>query len=151
MKWLLSSSHRHGQFLPVAGRQLHRRHHYHLQGVQLFNLVARFGLPCLITSDRGAQFTSLLWATMSATLGIGLNTTTAFHPQTNGMVERLYHHLKEALKARLTAIDWHNQLQWVLSGLRTMVKADLDTSQADFVYSSPLSVPAGGLPATSLP
>ena len=114
----------------------------------LFNWVARFGLPRLITSDRGAQFTSSLWAAMSATLGIELNTTTAFHPQSNGMVERLHRRLKEALKARLTATDWFDQLPWVLLGLRTTVKVDLDASPADFVYGAPLSVPAGGVPAT---
>ena len=117
----------------------------------LFNWVSRFGLPRLITSDRGTQFTSSLWAAMSASLGIELNTTTSFHPQSNGMVERLHRRLKEALKTRLTAMDWYDQLPWVLLGLRTTVKADLDASPADFVLGAPLSVPAGGLPAMSTP
>ena len=118
----------------------------------LYNWVARFGLPRLITSDRGAQFTSSLWAAMSTILGIELSTTTAYHPQSNGMVERLHRRLKESLKARLSAADWHDQLPWVLLGLRTTVKDDLQASPADFVYGAPLALPAGGLPTTdSLP
>ena len=117
----------------------------------LFNWVSRFGLPRLITSDRGTQFTSSLWAAMSSSLGMELNTTTSFHPQSNGMVERLHRRLKEALKTRLTASDWFDQLPWVLLGLRTTVKADLDASPADFVLGAPLAVPAGGLPAISSP
>ena len=117
----------------------------------LLNWVARFGLPRLVTSDRGTQFTSSLWSTMSQLLGIQLNSTTAFHPQSNGMVERLHRRLKEALKARLTSSDWHDQLPWVLLGLRTTVKEDLHAAPSDFVYGSPLAIPAGGLPDVDPP
>jgi transposase InsO family protein len=50
--------------------------------------VSRFGVPAVITSDRGAQFTSSLWAALCSLLNIQHNQTTAYHPQSNGMVER---------------------------------------------------------------
>ena len=113
----------------------------------LHNWVARFGLPRLITSDRGSQFTSALWAKMSATLGMQLTTTTAYHPQSNGLVERMHRRLKEALKARLTGPDWHSQLPWVLLGLRATAKADIGASPAELVFGAPLTVPGDCLPA----
>jgi transposase InsO family protein len=61
--------------------------------------VSRFGVPATLTSDRGVQFTSSFWAAVTGRLGVRHNTTTAFHPQSNGMVERFHRHLKEALKA----------------------------------------------------
>ena len=47
--------------------------------VQAFldNWVARFGIPTMVTTDRGAQFTSELWRKTLTKLGISANTTTA--------------------------------------------------------------------------
>ena len=112
----------------------------------MYNWISRFGVPKMITSDRGAQFTSALWSNMSETLGIQLNRTTAYHPQSNGLVERMHRRLKEALKARLTSPDWFVQLPWVLLGLRSTVKEDLDTSPAELVFGSPLALPGDVLP-----
>jgi transposase InsO family protein len=39
----------------------------------------RFGVPAVITSDRGAQFTSSLWAARCQLLNISHSTTTAYH------------------------------------------------------------------------
>jgi transposase InsO family protein len=47
--------------------------------------VARFGVPAIITSDRGVQFASALWAATMKKLGIKHLMTTAFHPQSNGL------------------------------------------------------------------
>ena len=47
--------------------------------------VSRFGIPAIITSDRGAQFTSSVWAVVCASLSISVSTTTSFHPQSNGL------------------------------------------------------------------
>ena len=73
----------------------------------LHHWVARFGVPEDITSDRGRQFTSALWTQLSSLLGINGNTTTAYHPQANGMVERLHRQLKASLKSP------HDELQLV--------------------------------------
>ena len=53
----------------------------------LHGWVSRHGLPSVISSDRGAQFTSTLWENMSVTLGVKLQPTVAYHPQANGLVE----------------------------------------------------------------
>jgi IS30 family transposase len=62
--------------------------------------IQRLGVPDTITSDRGPQFTSALWTALCALLDIRHSPTTAYHPQSNGLVERLHRRLKDALKAR---------------------------------------------------
>ena len=109
--------------------------------------IARFGVPEDISSDRGVQFTSQLWADVSQLLGMALHRTTAYHPQANGLVERFHRHLKCALKARLTGPAWLNELPWVLLGIRTAPKEDLGTSSAELVYGAPLTVPGDCLPS----
>jgi hypothetical protein len=58
--------------------------------------VARFGVPQCITSDRGPQFVSAVWAAFTARLGIKSQLTTPYHPQANGAVERFHRRLKDA-------------------------------------------------------
>jgi transposase InsO family protein len=79
--------------------------------------VARFGVPTIITSARGPQFSSAVWAAFTTKLGILHTMATAYHPQSNGMVERLHRRLKEALKVRLAAANWPEHLPRVLLGI----------------------------------
>jgi transposase InsO family protein len=60
----------------------------------------------MITSDHGPQFTSNLWFQLCEMLNISHKQTTAYHPELNGAVERLYRHLKDALRARAAAATW---------------------------------------------
>ncbi|KAK3559956.1 hypothetical protein QTP86_030321 [Hemibagrus guttatus] len=48
-----------------------------------------FGLPEDIGSDRGSQFTSRVWGSLCARLGIGVSLSSGYHPQSNGQAERL--------------------------------------------------------------
>ena len=110
------------------------------------NWVARFGVPRRMTSDRGSQFTSDVWKAMTNLLGIELHPSTAYHPQANGLVERLHRTLKTSLKARLTGPHWISELPWVLLGHRTTPKEDLNASPAELVYGSTLTVPGDFVP-----
>jgi transposase InsO family protein len=103
--------------------------------------VARFGVPDVVTSDRGAQFTSTLWAAFCGLLGIQHHPTTAYHPQANGMIERFHRQLKNSLRARLCGANWMDHLPWVLLGLRAAPKEDSGVSTAEMLYGSPLSLP----------
>ena len=108
--------------------------------------ISRFGVPLDISSDRGPQFTSRLWTAVAEFLGTQLHRTTAYHPQSNGLVERFHRHLKSSLRARLKGPDWTRELPWVLLGIRTAPKDDLGCSSAEMVYGSPLTVPGEFLP-----
>ena len=107
----------------------------------LIGWISRFGIPSHITSDRGSQFTSILWLGIAKSLGYTLHHTTAYHPQANGMVESFHRNLKEAMKARLVDNDWVLALPWVMLGIRTAPKEDLNCSAAEMVFGSTLIVP----------
>ena len=112
--------------------------------------IARFGVPDHITSDRGTQFCSEVWSVLSRRLGYHHHFTTSYHPQSNGMVERVHRQLKEALKARGAGSDWPAHLPWVLLGIRSAPKEDSNISSAELVYGAPLVLPGQlrGIPET---
>ena len=103
--------------------------------------ICRFGVPDIITSDRGAQFTSNIWNSLCLLLQIKHRLTTAYHPQANGMVERLHRHLKDALPARSANTTWAAELPWVLLSLRTTPREDTNTSPAQALFGTPLVLP----------
>ena len=112
--------------------------------IQAFHLnwTARFGVPRIITTDRGAQFTSKAWTSSLARLGISAAMTTAYHPQSNGLVERFHRSLKNALRCAVTASKlWTRSLPWVLLGLRNAPRVESATSAAEVLYGTTLRVP----------
>jgi hypothetical protein len=109
--------------------------------------VARFGVPAVVTTDQGTQFTSSLWQSACTAWGSQHVTTTAFHPQSNGMVERSHRQLKDALRARLAGTCWAQHLPWVLLGLRAAPKESGSACSAELVYGSPPTLPGEFLAA----
>ncbi|MBW0547298.1 hypothetical protein O181_087013 [Austropuccinia psidii MF-1] len=51
-----------------------------------------------IISDRDPQFTSALWTNLHPLFGTKLSFSTAYHPQTDGLAERLIQTLEDILR-----------------------------------------------------
>ena len=51
-------------------------------------VVWHHGLPNFIVTDKGSLFTSKFWSSLCYFLGIKRRLSTAFHPQTDGQIER---------------------------------------------------------------
>ena len=111
--------------------------------VFLNSWVSYFGVPEQLVTDRGTQFTSHLWRDLMRSLGIRHNLTTAYHPQSNGIVERFHRQLKQALKCKVAQkhLDWPNQLPLILLSLRSTPKQNLDTSPAELVFGQAPRLP----------
>jgi hypothetical protein len=62
------------------------------------HLVTQHGLPNNIVSDRGSKFTSKLWRYLTARLGISLQLSTSYHPQTDGQTERVNQVVEQYLR-----------------------------------------------------
>lgn len=116
--------------------------------------VCRFGVPSRITTDQGRQFESQLFHQLTTLLGIQRNRTTAYHPQSNGCVERWHRTLKSAITAHMNSANWTRVLPTVLLGLRASLRDDTSSSIAEALYGSAIRLPGEFLearPTTSDP
>lgn len=84
----------------------------------LASWISRFGTPLYVITDRGLQFEAELFTHLSNIVGFHRLRTTAYHPQTNGMLERCHRTIKTALKAR--GENWLSSLPVVLLGIRSL-------------------------------
>ncbi|CAJ0934476.1 unnamed protein product [Ranitomeya imitator] len=78
---------------------------------QVFRL---HGFPHHIVSDRGVQFTSHFWRALCSLLKVNLDFSSAYHPQSNGQVERVNQVLTTYLRHFSNAHqdDWVSLLPW---------------------------------------
>ena len=103
--------------------------------------IARFGVPSTVSTDRGRQFDSMLWTELMRLLGSKRIRTTAYHPSSNGLVERFHRQLKASLKAQADPSNWSENLPMALLGIRTALKEDLHCTTAELVYGTTLRLP----------
>lgn len=103
------------------------------------NWVARYGTPLRLTSDRGPQFRSDLFAELTRLLGAQHIQTTAYHPQANGLVERMHRRLKELLTCH--SQNWATYLPSILLGLRSAPRDETGVSCAEMLFGQTLRLP----------
>lgn len=104
--------------------------------------LSRWGVPDVITSDRGSQFVSDLWLEVCSLMGIARDPTTSYHPQHNGKIERMHRCLKNSLRARLLGrTNWLAELPWVMLGLRAAANLDTGVSPSILVTGQQPALP----------
>lgn len=114
----------------------------------LTHWIARYGVPLYLVTDRGRQFESELFSELSKVIGFHRLRTTAYHPQSNGMVERMHRTLKTSLKSR--GGDWLASLPIVLLGLRCLPGPG-GISPFTYVTGSTMLLPTAALSTTPCP
>ncbi|MBW0528514.1 hypothetical protein O181_068229, partial [Austropuccinia psidii MF-1] len=61
-------------------------------------IISDTGLFKCIISDRDPKFTSALWTNLHRPFGTNISFSTAYHPQTDGLVERMIQNLEEMIR-----------------------------------------------------
>lgn len=101
--------------------------------------ISRFGIPTIITTDQGAQFESDLFHRLMKTFATKRIRTTSYHPQANGMIERVHRQLKASLMCHDDT--WLSALPLVLLGMRSSFKEDIQGTVAEMLYGETLRLP----------
>nr|VZI30320.1 unnamed protein product [Spirometra erinaceieuropaei] len=103
--------------------------------------ISHYGVPSTITADRGKQFESRLFDSLIDLFGCSRICTTAYNSSSNGLVERFHRQLKASLRAHENPSHWSEPLPFVMLGIRTALKSDLECSAAELVYGTTLRIP----------
>lgn len=112
----------------------------------LIDFISIFGIPKIIQSDQGTNFTSRVFKEVLKQLRIRHQVASAFHPQSQGALERFHQTLKSMLRAYCTEMDrdWQEGLPWLLLSAREVAQESTGFSPNDLVFGhdvrSPLSL-----------
>lgn len=100
------------------------------------NIVSRHGVPAEVLSDRGSAFLSGLMKEVESLLGFHKVNTTAYHPQTDGLVERFNRTLTAMLAktAERGGKDWDHRLPYVLFAYRASMQESTQESPFFLLY-----------------
>ena len=102
----------------------------------LVNLFARVGVPQEILADQGTNFMSQLMMEIYNLLHIKSIRTTAYHPQTDGLVERFNKTLKSMLRKYATESgkEWYKLLPYLLFAYRDVPQSSTGFSPFELLY-----------------
>lgn len=123
----------------------------------LSQFVSVFGIPKVIQSDRGTNFTSHMFAQVLKLLGVTHNLSTPYHAQSQGALERFHQSLKSLLRAFCVELarDWEEGLPWLMLAAREAVQDSTGFSPNDLVFGhsvrGPLAVLKSGLVSSDAP
>lgn len=106
-------------------------------------LILRHGAPERVLTDQGRNFTSELFRVVCKRLGIRKLQTTAYHPEGNGLVERLHRTLTDSLACivRRDGRDWDRWVPYALMAYRTTPHSSIGYSPHFLIHGRELRQP----------
>ena len=108
----------------------------------LMEIFARTGIPLQLLSDQGSQFRGSLVTQLCRDLRIDQIQSAPYHPECNGVVERMHGTLVPMLtKAHQLGLDWVEQLPFALFALRSAPNRDTAFSPYQLVYGHRVRTP----------
>jgi hypothetical protein len=107
------------------------------------NIVKLHGVPSRIVSDRGTQFTSRFWKSLHKAMGTKLDSSLAYHPQTDGQTERVNQILEDMLRTCVLTYgkDWEQSLPYVEFSYNNGYQASLGMSPFEALYGRKCRTP----------
>ena len=103
---------------------------------ELIKMFARVGVPEEILTDQGTNFTSQLLTELYRLLRVHPIRTSAYHPQTDGLVEQFNQTLKTMLRktANQEGKDWDKLVPYLLFAYREVPQASTGFSPFELLY-----------------
>ena len=120
--------------------------------VLVTQFVCRYGVPNQIHSDQGSNFESKLFSSLCKLLEIDKTRTTAYHPQSDGLVERFNRTLQTMLSmyCKKDQSDWDQHLPYVLMAYRASQQETTGATPNSLVFGREINLPvdilAGPIP-----
>ena len=91
----------------------------------MIEIFSRTGFPRVLLSDQGTQFVSSLLMALCERLGVARITTSTYHPQSIGCLERLHGTLVPMIRKAISdKLAWPEQVKYALFALRGMPATD---------------------------
>ncbi|XP_069163371.1 uncharacterized protein [Procambarus clarkii] len=103
---------------------------------QLLWFISRYGLPKTIQTDQGSNFMSHLFRRQIADLGIRQVTSSAYHPESQGALERFHQTLKGMLRKFCydRQSKWVEELPYLLFAVRSVPNESLGISPFEMIF-----------------
>ena len=112
------------------------------------HIICQHGPPQQITSDRGTEFCNDLITELNRTYRMQHIKTTAYHPQGNGLTERMNQTIKNTLSKLIDTYDnWDHWLSSALFAIRTAPQKTTTFSPFELVYGR---LPNRGVPSQDM-
>jgi hypothetical protein len=126
-------------FIPVKTVFNGRR----LAELYIARIVSLHGVPKVIVSDRGSQFTSRFWNSLHEALGTKLSFSTAYHPQTRGQTERVNQILEDMLRACVLSYGtkWEDCLPFAEFSYNNSYQTSLQMAPFEALYGRKCHTP----------
>jgi hypothetical protein len=111
--------------------------------IYLKEIVRLHGIPRRIVSDRGTQFTSKFWLSLQQAMGTKLEFSTAYHPQSDGQIERVNKVLEDLLRACVLTFDrnWESSLPYAEFSYNNSYQANIKMSPFEALYGRRCQTP----------
>ena len=102
------------------------------------HIICRYGVPLELLSDRGADFLSELVTEVCRLAGIKKLNTSAYHPQTDGMVERFNRTLTDVV---VHGNQWEQYLNYLLFDYGVKPHSSTGASPFQLLYGRDARLP----------
>ena len=107
------------------------------------HLIASFGSPRAILTDRGGEFINDLLKNLAKIFKIQHVTTTAYHPQSNGSLERSHQVLVDYLKHYIKEYeDWDRLIPFAMLSYNTSVHESTKFTPHELIFGKPARLPS---------
>ena len=109
----------------------------------LSQFISIFGIPKVVQTDRGSNFMSRVFSQVLNQLHIKHHKASAYHPQSQGALERFHQTLKSLLRAYCMELgqSWEDGLPWLLLASREVIQESTGFSPNELVFGHSVSGP----------